>query len=219
MPETPARLLVVDDEPSIRTSMSHVLAEIGYRVRVAEDGFAALLELRKEIPDILVCDLNMPGMSGFELLSVVRRRFPMIRTIAMSGAFCGDEAPSGVAADAFYQKGSSLGYLLKIMESLRGLERTLTTQPAVPSTIWIQCSEHATSGSTYVNIACPECLRTFPQPLDGSVGQVRETNCTECGSSIRYAILGPDSPIPAQIHQNILAETNQKRASSAPFYG
>jgi hypothetical protein len=143
----------------------------------------------------------------------------MIRTIAMSGAFCGDEAPSGVAADAFYQKGSSLGSLLKIMESLRGLERTLTTQPAVPSTIWIQCSEHATSGSTYVNIACPECLRTFPQPLDGSVGQVRETNCTECGSSIRYAILGPDSPIPAQIHQNILAETNQKRASSAPFYG
>jgi CheY-like chemotaxis protein len=218
MPETPARLLIVDDESSIRTSMSHVLAEIGYRVRVAEDGFAALLELRKEIPDILVCDLNMPGMSGFELLSVVRRRFPMIRTIAMSGAFCGDEAPSGVAADAFYQKGSSLGSLLRIMESLRGLERTLTSQPAVPSTIWIQGGEHATSGSTYVNIACPECLRTFPQPLDGSVGQVLETNCTECGSSIRYAILGPESPIPAQIHQSTPAQTNQKRASAATFY-
>jgi CheY-like chemotaxis protein len=218
MPETPAKLLVVDDESSIRTSLSLVLTEIGYRVRVAGDGFAALVELRKEIPDILISDLNMPGMSGFELLSVVRRRFPMIRTIAMSGAFCGNEAPSGVAADAFYQKGSSFGSLLRIMESLRGLERTLTSQPPVPSTIWIQSSEQAISGSTYVNIACPECLRTFPQPLDGSVGQVIETNCTECGSSIHYAILGPDSPIPAQIHQSIPRETNLKRASSTPSY-
>lgn len=218
MPESPARLLIVDDESSIRTSMSHVLAEIGYRVRVAEDGFSALLELRKEIPDILVCDLNMPGMSGFELLSVVRRRFPMIQTIAMSGAFSGNEAPSGVAADAFYQKGSSLGSLLRIMESLRGLERSPATQLAVPSTIWIQHSEHATSGSNYVNIACPECLRTFPQPLEVSVGQICETHCTECGSSIRYAILGPESPFPAQIHQSIPTETKQKRSSAAQPY-
>ena len=53
----------------------------------AEDGFSALAEIRKEVPDILLSDLNMPRMSGFELLSVVRRRFPSIRTIAMSGAF------------------------------------------------------------------------------------------------------------------------------------
>ena len=72
MPDEKVRLLIVDDEPAIRMSMSHVLAEIGYRVRSAEDGFSALRELKKEIPDILVSDLNMPGMSGFELLSVVR---------------------------------------------------------------------------------------------------------------------------------------------------
>ena len=59
--------------------MSHVLTEIGYRVRSAEDGFSALREMRHEVPDILLSDLNMPGMSGFELLSVVRRRFPRSR--------------------------------------------------------------------------------------------------------------------------------------------
>jgi CheY-like chemotaxis protein len=107
MPNTKARLLIVDDEPSIRNSLSLVLAEIGYPVRSAEDGLSALLELRNDVPDILITDLNMPGMSGFELLAVVRRRFPSIHTIAMSGAFCGNEVPSGVAADAFYQKGSS----------------------------------------------------------------------------------------------------------------
>lgn len=43
--------------------------------------------MRDEFPEFLLSDLNMPGMSGFELLSVVPRRFPSIRTIAMSG-FC-----------------------------------------------------------------------------------------------------------------------------------
>ena len=107
--------------------MSHSLAEVGYGVRCAEDGFSALGELRKEIPDILLSDLNMPGMTGFELLSLVRRSFPEIHTIAMSGSFCGNEVPSGVAADAFYQKGSSMGCLLRILEALPRAERM---QPA-----------------------------------------------------------------------------------------
>jgi CheY-like chemotaxis protein len=128
MPGTKAKLLIVDDEPSIRSSMSALLAEIGYGVRCAEDGYSALRELRKEIPDILLSDLNMPGMTGFELLSVVRSRFPEIHTIAMSGSFSGDEVPSGVAADAFYQKGSSMGCLLRIMEALPRIKRMMPIQ-------------------------------------------------------------------------------------------
>jgi CheY-like chemotaxis protein len=118
MPDTKPTLLIVDDEPSIRTSLSLVLAEIGYSVRTAEDGFSALAQMRMELPDVLLSDLNMPGMSGFELLSVVKHRFPAMLTIAMSGAFQGDEVPSGVAADGFYQKGSSMGSLLMILGAL-----------------------------------------------------------------------------------------------------
>jgi CheY-like chemotaxis protein len=116
-------LLIVDDEPSIRESLSQVLTEIGYRVRSAEDGFSALREIVHEAPELLLSDLNMPGISGFELLSEVRLRFPAIRTIAMSGSFRGDEAPSGVAADGFYQKGSSVVALLRVMETLPHVER------------------------------------------------------------------------------------------------
>jgi CheY-like chemotaxis protein len=138
MSHAEVRFFIVDDEPSIRMSLSHVLSEIGYRVRTAEDGFSALAELRKEIPDILLSDLNMPGMSGFELLLEIRRHFPSIQTIAMSGAFSGDEVPSGVAADAFYQKGCGVASLLKIVESLPRSRRILPNDPAALAHISIQ---------------------------------------------------------------------------------
>jgi CheY-like chemotaxis protein len=117
-PNPRAKLLLVDDEPLIRTTMALVLTEIGYFVRSAQDGFSALAEIQEEMPDIILSDLNMPGMSGFELLEIVRHRLPSIHVVAMSGAFSGDEVPSGVAADAFYQKGSGVRFLLKILEGL-----------------------------------------------------------------------------------------------------
>lgn len=119
----PVRILIAEDEPSIRLSMSLVLTELGYRVRTAVDGSSALHEICEEIPHILISDLNMPGMSGFELLSVIRGRFPSIQAIAMSGAFSGKEIPDGVVADAFYQKGSSTRALLQIIEDLSCVEQ------------------------------------------------------------------------------------------------
>jgi len=87
------RILVVDDDPCVRETVARLLFSAGYDVATAEDGFGALLQLRKMLPDVIVSDLHMPDMSGFELLSVVRRRFPRILTLAMSGAHSGDEMP------------------------------------------------------------------------------------------------------------------------------
>jgi DNA-binding NtrC family response regulator len=98
------KLLIVDDDEPVRESLSQLFTEFGHSVRSAEDGSSALLQIRREVPDIVLSDLNMPGMSGFELLPIVRRRFPSIRVIAMSGAFSVDNIPRGVAADAFYEK-------------------------------------------------------------------------------------------------------------------
>jgi CheY-like chemotaxis protein len=201
MPETKSKLLIVDDEPSIRSSMSHVLAEIGYGVRCAEDGFSALGELRKEIPDILLSDLHMPGMTGFELLSVVRRRFPAIWTVAMSGMFSGDEVPSGVAADAFYQKGSSLGSLLKILEALPRPERKQLNHPKVSDTIRVHPRGQDPAGVVHVTIECPECLRTFPHPLDSFDALTHETECNFCRGSIHYAIVEPAALADGQAFQ------------------
>src|ERR1700727_1746982 len=118
MPDLKASILIAEDEESVRTSLAQIFRVLGHRVRHASDGLTALIEMRQEIPDVLLSDLNMPGMSGFELLSVVRRRFPSVRVIAMSGAFSGSQIPCGVTADAFYQKGSGVSVLLKVIEKL-----------------------------------------------------------------------------------------------------
>ncbi|HKN20044.1 MAG TPA: response regulator [Terracidiphilus sp.] len=196
MPCEKAKLLIVDDSQLIRTSISHLFAEIGYSVRSAQDGFSALRELREEIPDILLSDLNMPGMCGYELLRVVSRRFPSIQVIAMSGAFSGDEVPSGVAADAFYQKGSSMGALLRIIESLRLMERRDPLPARIAAPLLIRRNESGVFKEAHVTIACSECLRTFPEPLYGSGNRERNTNCIYCGSSIQYSVVDPLNQMP-----------------------
>ena len=99
-------ILVVDDERMVRESTALLLRAAGYDVNTAEHGFDAILQLSRTTPDIIISDLNMPQMSGFEFLSVVRRRFPEIPVVAISGAYLsGDDVPGGVIADAFYHKG------------------------------------------------------------------------------------------------------------------
>jgi CheY-like chemotaxis protein len=186
-----AKLLIVDDEPVIRSSMSQVLTEIGFSVRSAEDGLTALVEIRNEVPDLILSDLEMPGMSGFEFLSVVRRRLPSIRVIAMSGGFSGDEVPSGVAADAFYPKGSGVRCLLKIIDGLAWPERLPANQPGPSAPLRIQRNGYDGNGEPCVAIACPDCLRTFRQSVGGSLSAVREAQCVHCRNTVYYAIMEP----------------------------
>ncbi len=199
--DPPAKLLIVDDDPLIRISMSQVLIEIGFSVRSAEDGFSALVEIRKEIPDILLSDLNMPGISGFELLSVVHRRFPSIQVIAMSGAFSGDEVPSGVAADAFYQKGCGVRCLLRIIGGLAQPKRLPANQQTSAAPLWIQRNGNDAAGEPYVSITCPDCLRTFQQMIGGSLSPIREAHCVHCGNTVYYSIVEPVDWSPGETPQ------------------
>ena len=200
MPATQATVLIVDDEPSVRLTLSNVLAEVGYSVRSAGDGLCALHEIQNEVPELLLSDLNMPNMSGFELLSVVRRRFPAIRTIAMSGSFSGNEAHSGVAADGFYQKGSSIAALLRILETLPHTERKAHPPTSPDELLWIHHNSHDFSPDACITITCPECLRTFPQTL-GTGYLKRKTDCIYCRCPIHYAIVQHVERMPLQAFQ------------------
>lgn len=100
-----SRILVVDDDWGVRETLKLVLIAEGYEASAAQDGIEALQQIRREAPTLLLCDLEMPRMSGFELLPIVRRQFPRVPVIAMSGSYADGTVPEGVAADAFYCKG------------------------------------------------------------------------------------------------------------------
>ena len=175
-------LLIVDDEPSTRTALSEIFTESGYSVRSAGDGCSALVAIGREIPDILLSDLNMPGVSGFELLTVVRDWFPAIHVIAMSGDFSGTDIPPGVCADAFYEKGSHLvDHLLQLVEGMAHQKGPSSLQlPNTPA--WIPRNGRDSFSDAYFTLSCPECLRAFTRNLDEAVCPTHPEGCVYCYS-------------------------------------
>jgi len=158
-------ILVVDDDSAIRDSLGLVLQSGGYEITTATNGFDALLQLKRRLPAIVLSDLNMPQMSGFEFLSVVRRRFPQISVIAMSGAYhSGDAIPGGVIADAFYPKGhGNPEMLLGIVSGLiRTSEAHAVDHERESAPVWIPRNGKDSHGIPYVVLTCTDCLRSFP---------------------------------------------------------
>lgn len=196
---TQKRVLVVDDYPAIRDTLAGILSSAGYGVSTAEDGFSALLLLKNTLPDLIVSDLTMPNMSGFEFLSVVRRRFPQLLVVAMSGAYeSGDAVPGGVIADAFYSKNSSTpAALLNMIEKLfhKSAAQTMAQHRNQAAPVWIPRNGNDAQGTPYVVLTCTECLRSFPiSVIAGSAASVLKTPCVFCLNQVRYII---DFSLPA----------------------
>ncbi|MFI7600090.1 response regulator transcription factor [Actinoplanes sp. NPDC049681] len=66
------RILVVDDDPGIRSLLTDVLEMEGYEVSVAVDGLAAVQAVEAAAPDFVILDVMMPGLDGFAVLSAIR---------------------------------------------------------------------------------------------------------------------------------------------------
>jgi CheY-like chemotaxis protein len=186
------QILIVDDEPGNRASLTNLLLFAGYDVATATGGFDALLQLKRCLPEVIVCDLNMPQMSGFEFLSVLRRRFPQISVIAMSGAYStGNCVPSGVIADTFYAKGASHPEtLLSAVADLicTSASRAIAHQKE-SAPVWIPRNGKDSNGIPYIVVTCTECLRSFPMNVtEEPTSEVCETACLFCANTVRYII-------------------------------
>jgi CheY-like chemotaxis protein len=152
------RVLIVDDEVNLRLLGKSILESQGYEVHCAEDGFEALAALKMALPDMIISDLQMPNMNGFEFLSVVRQRFPALPVIVISGEFSGVSVPESVLADAFFAKGSYKPAALfeKISELLTCLPNRPRTSNPKRAAVW------AKNDKNMVAVTCSACLPTFP---------------------------------------------------------
>jgi len=85
------RVLIVDDEDGIRTAASRWLKKEGYTVRTSPDGQSAVSELVGDEFDVVLCDVRMPELGGFELLDIIRER-SLAPVVVMMSAFGDDQA-------------------------------------------------------------------------------------------------------------------------------
>src|SRR5580765_494217 len=181
----PYRVLVVDDEPSIREVVGAVLESQGYEVFAVADGFDGLNALSGSLPDVIISDLNMPRMSGFEFLAIVRKRFPHIATIVMSGEYIPGQSPSGILADAFLQKGGSM-----VKELFEEVAKLIASSPIRPEREKSDIAplfvprDHA----GYLIIPCPKCLRPNKLEAVSLNGGIHQTICQSCSMPVKFEI-------------------------------
>lgn len=120
----PARVLVVDDDPDVRQVVVEALERARFLVRSAADGQSALAVLGTEAIDLIVLDLNMPGLNGYDVLRELRARSgSRIPVIVLSGNVDTSKPPSEIGADALMTKPTDLRRLVKEVNLL--LERNL----------------------------------------------------------------------------------------------
>jgi DNA-binding response OmpR family regulator len=118
-----AQLLIIDDEPMIRMMLADRLTQVGHRVSEAADGAKGLKAFAQQPADLVLCDLYMPEKEGLETIQELRRLYPAVRIIAMSG---GDRKSSedflplatALGADSAIHKPFDLDRLVDLIDSL-----------------------------------------------------------------------------------------------------
>lgn len=111
----PPTILIADDEPAIVDLLAQFLQDEGYAVERAGDGRAALELMRRVQPDLIIADVMMPRMSGFDLVDALASAETRVPVILMSAAVVSrrDEV-------AFIAKPFDLGELLDLIETNLG---------------------------------------------------------------------------------------------------
>jgi two-component system chemotaxis response regulator CheY len=111
----PADILVVDDDESLRELLRLHLGSAGYEVRVAEDAIVAGYMVLKKAPDLILCDVNMPHMDGFQFVEALKSdtTLPPIPVIFLTSVEEGEQRGRQLGA---------VGYVMKPVRADRLLE-------------------------------------------------------------------------------------------------
>lgn len=116
-----AKIVLIDDEPLIRSVVADVLKHAGHAVALAADGKEGVALLRSCAADLVITDLVMPEMEGIELIRQLRREFPALKIVAISGAGDSDaylKAARILGAHATLAKPFTAGGLLTVVNAV-----------------------------------------------------------------------------------------------------
>jgi two-component system, cell cycle sensor histidine kinase and response regulator CckA len=121
-PDRRNRVMVIDDDTEVRRVVHGLLEAAGFQVVSAPDGAQALAMLQHRMVDAVLCDIFMPNKEGIETCSELRRRYPALRVVAMSGA-------SG--ASGYLRAAEKLGAVASLHKPFTGQELVAVVQGAL----------------------------------------------------------------------------------------
>jgi DNA-binding response OmpR family regulator len=118
------KVLIADDEPNILLSLEFLMRKNGYEVFIARNGFEALSILKEHVPDLVLLDIMMPDIDGYELCEQIRSRaeFKMTKIIFISAKSRKIDIEKGIetGADLYVTKPFSTRDLIKKIQELMG---------------------------------------------------------------------------------------------------
>jgi hypothetical protein len=117
------RILVIDDDPAIIAFTSDTLSEAGFEVRAAKNGSGAAALVREHGIELVITDIIMPESEGLETIRHLRREYPALPIIAISGAFGGQflKPARTFGVQAAIQKPFSAEELMEVVRRTLGI--------------------------------------------------------------------------------------------------
>ena len=170
---TMAKILVIDDERSIRNSMKDILSFEGHEVVLAENGMEGLVSVKTEKPEVVFCDIKMPKMEGIEVLERIKEFTSDVPVIMISGHGTIDTA---IEAIKKYNSDWYSDHIVMYYDiSAKG--RAKVTEWEKKRDNFIETHSIHQRSSAY--IGCPECGSKL------YLGYIKGEKCPLCNTDLR----------------------------------
>ena len=127
-----ARILVIDDDAGLREALGEFLCTRGYATRLAVDGVGGMAAVMEDAPDVVLLDIEMPGLNGVAALNAIRAMAPDLKVIMVSGTTDTDLSKRALAAGAFdyVTKPIDFAYLTQSLETAVMMNRVERQPPS-----------------------------------------------------------------------------------------
>ncbi|WP_186775392.1 ATP-binding response regulator [Rubripirellula tenax] len=205
-----SHILVVDDSPTQRRQMQIVLEQDGFAVRTVENAEAAIAAIALELPLLVVTDLEMPGMSGLELVETLKYSHPGLQIVLTTA-----EGSEDVAADALRRGASSYVPKRIILNTLCPVVRQVLSVNQAARSVR-EVAKFAVESSLKLQLGNDETL--VPHIIARLESAIVEMDLFDDGERMQVAMALDEALVNAIIHGNLEIESDLRQVDDGKAY-
>ena len=191
MPVARINMLIVDSQPFRSALLSRVFAGLGHRVRCAEGCKSAIEQICAELPDVILADLNLSGMSGLNRLATVNQHLPFIYILATAHASSDYRRAIDDLDYPFNEAESNMRYLMQMLNTGALPTPADHKQFSTDSHVWMASRAEMFVERSDVLVQCPECMHQFRHFITDTDRIIQQACCRDCRTHIYFALIHP----------------------------